>query len=198
MSDNTDQATGQARTMRYAAVSLFMRHPVLIGGLLGLTWGAVLRVWMRFIASDPEFSLSGTGFILGACTIAGVAIGIASMRRVRGGRGWWRLWGLTTLALGGGAGSIMVPSFLLGAAAFGRTTWKTWVRISLAAMGVAIQVVVFAASDIEMGLTKTIVAFVWYSVMITFEAWAISVFFRPSLHTGPRRDRSTVSTVVPG
>ena len=34
---------------------------LLVGGLVGgLLWGALARVWMRFISTDPEFTWDGT------------------------------------------------------------------------------------------------------------------------------------------
>jgi hypothetical protein len=34
--------------------------------LTGLVLGVIARFWMRWISTDPEFSLSGTIFIVGA------------------------------------------------------------------------------------------------------------------------------------
>ena len=36
------------------------RHPIVGGALLGLTWGVVIRIWMRFISTDPEFTWEQT------------------------------------------------------------------------------------------------------------------------------------------
>ncbi len=91
----------------------------LSGAGIGLLWGVVLRLWMRFIAVTPEFSASGTGFILGASLIVGAALGWARYRRQAGGRGWWRLTMLSLLLLGAG-GAVMWPSVVLGAVAIGR------------------------------------------------------------------------------
>jgi hypothetical protein len=42
---------------------------VVRGMLAGLSLGVVARLWMRWISTDPEFSWSGTIFIVGAFTI---------------------------------------------------------------------------------------------------------------------------------
>src|SRR5918994_253213 len=46
---------------------------VLLGGLLGgVVWGIDARVWMRFISTDPEFTWSGTLFIVIGFGVAGL------------------------------------------------------------------------------------------------------------------------------
>jgi len=57
-----------------AAGHRFAAPIVLLGGLLGgLAWGINARVWMRFISADPEFSWTGTLFIVIGFGIAGLA-----------------------------------------------------------------------------------------------------------------------------
>jgi hypothetical protein len=163
----------------------FMRHPIWMAGGLGLAWGVMMRVWMRFVSTDPEFSWSGTGFILGASTAVGLMMGLAWLRRERRGRGWWRLTGLASLLVGGGAGSVMVPSFLLGALAFGRTPWRRTARVGLALVAAAFQVVVFATAEEALPIGRAVVAYPWYAAMITFEAWAVSIVFRPRSSDAP-------------
>lgn len=167
----------------------FSRNPILTGLVAGLTWGVVMRLWMRFITTEPEFSWAGTGFILGASAIVGLALGVAWVRRRARGAGWWRAWGATILALGGGAGSIMIPSVLIGAMALGRTTWRRWIRAALALVAVAFQVWIFVSSDQGIATSRMAPAMVWYGVMISFEAWALSLVFRPRLRSSSEPDR---------
>ncbi|MDP3984901.1 MAG: hypothetical protein Q8Q52_07870 [Acidimicrobiia bacterium] len=156
------------------------RHPVIGGLALGLSWGLVIRLWMRFISTDPEFTWSDTGFILGAATVAGTLLGVAWMRRYRAQGNWWRLNGLSLLLLGAGAGAVMVPSVLLGAMAIGRRSWHWVVRAGLILAAVALQVLVFA-SDAGGDLGGRLVpALVWYAGLIGLEAWAFSIPFMPS------------------
>ena len=88
-------------TARSASARL---HPVVTGALLGLSWGIAMRVWMRFITTDPEFTWSGTGYILGATTLAGLLLGLGWARRAKAKGNWWRLTGLSMLPLGVAAG----------------------------------------------------------------------------------------------
>jgi hypothetical protein len=104
----------------------------LAGAVLGLGWGVAARAWMRLIATDPEFSCSGTGYILGACTVVGLLLGAAEASRRRGAMGWWRATGASALLLGVGAGMIVLPTALLGGLAAGRRRWHPAIRAVLA------------------------------------------------------------------
>ncbi len=69
------------------------RHPpvwaAMLGGAgLGLVWGITTRLWMRLIATTPEFSLPGTAGILTITTLFGAWTGLAFVARRRGWRGW--------------------------------------------------------------------------------------------------------------
>ncbi|HEY6628612.1 MAG TPA: hypothetical protein VI193_06505, partial [Acidimicrobiia bacterium] len=94
-------------TAKSASVRL---HPVVKGALLGLSWGIAMRVWMRFITTNPEFTWTGTGYILGATTLAGMLLGLGWARRAKAKGNWWRLTGLSMLPLGVAAGGVMIPS----------------------------------------------------------------------------------------
>ncbi len=62
---------------------------VLSGAGLGLIWGVVARIWMRLIASQPEFSIPGTVAILLITTLFGTFGGLAFAARQHG----WQRWG---------------------------------------------------------------------------------------------------------
>lgn len=92
-------------------------------GLLGgITLGIVARWWMRLISTDPEFTWTGTIFIVGAFGLAGFAQALAAAARRAG---WRRRWttmtrigaGVLTLPVFTGAGAIMLPTVLAGALA---------------------------------------------------------------------------------
>lgn len=103
------------------------------GFALGLAWGAAARVWMRLISSDPEFSWSGTGFILGSTAVCGLAFGILYGVRGAGRSRWWRLLAVVCLVDVAGPGMVFIPALLLGGLVwFGRV----WLR-SLGALGIA-------------------------------------------------------------
>ena len=123
----------------------FRFHPVVRGALLGLSWGIAMRIWMRFISTSPEFTWSGTGYILGATTLAGMLLGLGWARRAKAKGNWWRLTGLSMLPLGVAAGGVMIPSVFLGALALGRKNWHKAVRGVLLGIAVGFQVFAFTA-----------------------------------------------------
>ena len=63
-----------------------------------------MRGWMRFISTAPEFTWSGTGFILGSATMAGLGFGLIESARRSGRNRAWRLAGLLSVGVFGGAG----------------------------------------------------------------------------------------------
>lgn len=88
---------------------------------------------MRMISTDPEFSWSGTIFIVIGFTIFGLTQGIAVAARRATGRRWvinvGRLFGaIGTLPLFVAAGGIMMPTVVFGGLARHRTDWPRWVR----------------------------------------------------------------------
>lgn len=89
---------------------------VLRGMLAGVVWGIAARAWMRLISPDPEFSWTGTLFILGIATVVGTLLGLAAVGRAgrhpRLARG---LGAVAVLPLGIGAGVVMLPPILAGA-----------------------------------------------------------------------------------
>lgn len=167
------------------------RRFVLIGAGVGLLWGVAMRGWMRFIAPLPEFTWSGTLFILGASVITGTVLGLAWHRRAAGGTGWWRL-SIVALILLGAGGAVMWPAVILGAMAIGRP-WPRWVRIGLGVLAAASQVPVVMgfADNWKFGVTQIVVATVAYVPLLFLEVWAFSVAFRPasSAEPTPRRIR---------
>jgi len=69
---------------------------------------------MRFISTDPEFTRSGTPFIVTAFTLTATAQGVTRVVRHKNLPRWERtivrvLVGLLALPLGSGAGSVMEP-----------------------------------------------------------------------------------------
>lgn len=164
--------------------ALWSRHPIISGAVGGLLWGILMRLWMRFISTDPEFTWSGTGFILAASLLAGLGLGTAYALGRRGHRGWWRLFAAPLILLGAGAGSIMLPGTIIGGLAFGRRSWPTLVRVILAtlAIGGTIALVGLTGED-GFGPIKTAIALAIFAVLHTIEMAAAGIAFR-----SPRRD----------
>jgi len=86
-----------------------------LGFLGGMTVGVLARVWMRWISTDPEFSWSGSIFIVMSFTIFFTAQSIVAIfrRRVRSRRATTlvRVLGvLLSLPLFSAAGAVMLPT----------------------------------------------------------------------------------------
>ena len=167
-------------TTRPPSIGLVRGHPALTGALAGFLWGVSMRAWMRFISTNPEFSWSGTLFILGAATIVGTVLGFAWHRRQHGGAGYWRL-SLGSLLLLGAGGAVMWPAVVLGAIAIGRKR-PYWLRLLAAtgAIAATVPVLVGVADNWRFGVGDIVLASVWYLPMLTLEAWAFSVTFAPN------------------
>src|SRR5262245_32684167 len=101
---STTSPPGQPSIVRFAA----------LGAALGLAWRAIARGWMRLISEQPEFTWSGTGYILGAATLLGLILGAAEAARRRGSRGAWRAAAAAFALLGVGAGVITLPLLVIG------------------------------------------------------------------------------------
>jgi hypothetical protein len=148
------------------------------GAIGGLLWGVGLRAWMRFISTDPEFTWSGTLFIVGATTLAGAMTGLALHRWHRSRGQWWRALGLFFLPLGAAAGSVMVPTFVLGGLALGARHWPAWIRALLGAVAIGFQVFIFLDLD-DLRRGREIPALAIYAVFLAVETWAFSIMARP-------------------
>lgn len=101
-----------------------------VGLGLGLVWGIVARVWMRLISTDPEFSWSGTGMILGATAVGGLVLGLLYGVRRAGRTRWWRLLAVVWLFILAGAGMPFLPAFLLGGLIWRRPNWARAVGVA--------------------------------------------------------------------
>ena len=83
-----------------------------LGAVLGAGWGVLARGWMRLVSTDPEFSRSGSLFIVGLAALLGLGVGVAVEGRRRGGA--WRWLGLAVvpgLLLFAGPGVALLPAF---------------------------------------------------------------------------------------
>ncbi len=108
---------------------------VAVGLTLGFAWGALARVYMRLVSTVPEFSWTGTLFIVGLAGVLGALLGVVHAARGRRGRVWWRLAVLPGLLLFAGPGLVLLPALLLGGFAWGCRAW--WPARVLAAVVVA-------------------------------------------------------------
>jgi hypothetical protein len=103
-------------------IPAFLRH-VAAGTALGLVTGAVARGFMALLTQDPQFSWSGTGFILGLFAVAGLCLSTVWHLKGRHRSRWWKLLALPTAMLGFGPGFLMVPGTIAFALVGGRRWW---------------------------------------------------------------------------
>src|SRR4051812_39067860 len=126
--------------------------PILaVGPLAGAVLGVAARAWMRLISDDPEFSWSGTIFIIGGFTLFGIGQSIATATRRRARRRWTltiaRVVGaITMMPLFVAAGSVMMPTVVGGGLALTRTNWNKVVRWGC--LAVALLPVLFVTKDL--------------------------------------------------
>ena len=124
----------------------------------GLLLGVVARLWMRWISTDPEFSWSGTGFIIGAFTIFTTTQAIVFVLRrrtaskrvttiVRGGGT------ILSLPIFGGAGVIMLPTVALTSIALWQKRMDRKVRIALCVIGSIIPILQIKGFITDFGWT---------------------------------------------
>ena len=135
---------------------------VALGGLAGLAWGVVARLWMRFVSTDHEFTWGGTLFIIFGFGIFGLAQGVA----LAGRRAAWRrpaltvarvVGGIGMVPIFGGAGALMIPTVLGGGLARARTDWSRWVRVVLVAVACLPPAFVFGSGLVEDGWSVRLV-----------------------------------------
>ena len=130
------------------------RLAVPAGLLAGIAIGVLARVWMRWISKKPEFSWTGSIFIVVAFALFGTVQAAAwSARSAR----WSRrrltvvrsLSFVLSLGLFGAAGAIMFPTVAAASLALWRTEWRRWIRglLAIAAMPVVVIVVRDIGSD---------------------------------------------------
>lgn len=117
-----------------------------VAGLVaGSVLGGVARGWMRLLADDPEFTWSGTIFIVGAFAVTGFGHALAWATRRATERRWLttvaRLAGGTlTLSLFVGAGAMMLPTVVGASLGRWRRDWGRVVRLTAAAIAAPVPI----------------------------------------------------------
>ena len=105
--------------------------------LSGAAWGVAARLWMRFISDDPEFSISGTAFIVAAPTVISMFSVLAQRCISWSGVARWparMIAGASTVLLGMGAGMLMLPTLILGGVAYAHPEWPRQLRLTIAVL----------------------------------------------------------------
>jgi hypothetical protein len=169
-----------------AAAAAPPRSIHIVGGFLvgGFVWGIVARLWMRLITADPEFTWSGTLFILVAFTIAGTAQGVALAVRRRGSaRGVQTIVRTVALVLalplGAGAGIVMLPTLVTGSVAVGRTDWRWGWRVAVGTIAVVNTVAMIPLLHADLPWARTLVGWATMLVVYAVMIGAIALTVRP-------------------
>ena len=169
---------------------------VLIGGLAaGLAWGTSARLWMRFISANPEFTWSGTLFIVIGFGIAGLAQSGAYLGRranlTRPALTVLRVVAvIALLPLGFAAGASMFPTIILATLALTNHTWPRWFRGIVAAVALLPAVATALSFFDDLSLMRAVAGVIWFLVIYAGIIWAA----RFSL--GPQLDGWRVPTAV--
>lgn len=176
---------------------------VVCAPLVGAALGVVARCWMRLITEDPEFSWSGTIFIVLAFTIAGAGQGVAwAVRRAGVGRRWSTTArvaaGILTLPIFTGAGAMMLPTVFGASLAGARNDWPRAARLAAALVAIPVPIII-AADLVDNGITPgvllgVVLMVVTYAVVVR-SSYAITAPIADGWRT-PRTLR--VLTVVAG
>jgi hypothetical protein len=160
---------------------------LLLGGLLGgLAWGIGARVWMRFISTDPEFTWSGTLFIVLGFGAAGLAQSGAYLgRRADLRRSRMTALRVVTFAgllpLGAAAGGPMFPTIVLAPLALTHTEWSRRTRLLVGAISLLPVVAIAGILADDLPLSRTVAGFLWFLVVYAGIIWAARFSLAPQL-----------------
>ena len=108
------------------------------GALTGLAWGLLARLFMRLLATTPEFTWDGTLAILGLSTLLGTGLGLVVGARQSGRSRWWRLAPVPGLVLFMSPGMVMVPGGVLVALALAARSRVATLLLLVAALAAVV------------------------------------------------------------
>ena len=179
--------------------------PILaVGAVGGFTLGVIARAWMRLIAEDPEFTWSGTTFIVAGFTIFGLAQSIVAVARSRVHRRSRltivrTIGAVAMLPLFVAAGALMMPTVVGCGLAIARTEWRSITRILC--LVVAAAPVLFVGHDLLDSFGWSLHTLVGLGVMLAIYAsivWATRFTFaaQPDGWKLPRRAKVVTALVV--
>lgn len=186
---NRQAQRGQVATIRHRS---WMTH-LALGLATGLGLGIVARSFMRLLAEDPEFTWSGTLFIVGLFTAFGVVQELVAAIRGRTSRLWITvpirvIGGLSYLVLAAGAGVLLLPFLWLGGLAMWRTSWHRRVRAALAILASADMLAVLVFTLTDEGFDRLYhPSFVAGFALLVMTYIAIVWRVGPTLSGGPKR-----------
>ena len=161
---------------------------------MGVGLGVVLRIWMRLISDDPEFSWGGTLAIVTVFTLLGTNAGLVAYGRARGWRAGLVVARVVACVLGLGcfmaAGAVMLPTIIPGALALGRRDWNRWVRRVLAG-GCVVGTMVIALVAVPVPFLQRLLAMPLFVAASVVEVRLFAELLAPSVVRLPRVVRWT-------
>lgn len=157
---------------------LGVAQTLVVGLVGGLLLGVLARAWMRFISEDPQFSWSGTVFIVGGFTVFGLAQSLVAVARRRIARRpvltvLRVIGGVATLPLFAAAGALMFPTVVGAGLAIARPEWRRATRVVCAV--VAMGPVLFVGNDLRGSFgwsVRTFGGFVAMLALYSVVVWA--------------------------
>ncbi len=173
------------------------------GALGGLVLGSLARAWMRLISDDPEFTWSGTMFIVIGFTFFGLTQSVAAAARRRSGLRWAvtiaRVFGaIGMLPLFMAAGGMMLPTVVGAGLAKARVDWPRPLRAVLLLVAAGpVAYVLFDLIDKFGWSFRTLFGFVLLIALYSVIVWATGATMRP-LADGWRLTRRSKVLVTAG
>jgi hypothetical protein len=160
---------------------------LLVAGLAGgLAWGVNARVWMRFIATRPEFTLSGTLIIVAGFGVAGMAQAVVYLGRRR----LLRRPALTVLRVIGvvlllplsfGAGGIAFPIIIIAPLALTQQKWSIRLRRAIGVVSLVPLVVVSMSIFEDFSSWRAAIGTIWFLLIYAVLVWAARFSLSPQL-----------------
>jgi hypothetical protein len=156
---------------------------------------------MRLISTEPEFSWTGTLFIVGLAALLGAGVGLVDAALRAGRSRWWRLGAVPGLLLLAGPGMLLAPSFLVGGLA-----WRPhhrWLRVLGAVMlvGSVAGATWLVAADREgapVTVGDVVVFATGFAVLAVGLAWAGSRVWQPRPRTAAQGVDAPEETALGG
>ena len=166
--------------------------------LTGVLLGVLLRSWMRFVSTDPEFSWGGTGYIVAVFAVLGLMAGLVGLGRRRS----WRR-GLVATRFAGGvlalgcfqaAGLAMFPTIVPASLGVSRSDWWKPLRVALVVGAAAVAAMVVLTME-ELSVQRRLVALALYAGLCAVEVALLARILAPSLPPGSIRDAPVAARV---
>jgi hypothetical protein len=158
-----------------------------MSGLVGgLVWGMNARLWMRFITTNPEFTWSGTLFIVIGFGIAGLAQSGAYLgRRANLTRPAMTVLRVVAviglLPLGVAAGASMFPTIILATLALTHHTWPRWLRGIVASVALLPALATALTFFEDLTAIRAFAGTVWFLAIYAGIVWAARSSLGPQL-----------------